>query len=231
VQNCSYPKPASNQSGATKGHANLSFKHHADVAVLEPDEADALLDWRGPRFRTGGELTGVKPASVGDWWGTGGELVRNYPRSNRHRFGSSSTAGPRRADGDADVAIRACASPRGGMRRKANLESGQRAATLAVLTDTLSGIDCHPCDPRFRACPARGDPDHLRKLLGRLVAPSQEHQMSYSVQQCLDKARECEWMASQAKDDEAKALFVELVKQWMELARQKEDLERDRGPR
>jgi hypothetical protein len=51
--------------------------------------------------------------------------------------------------------------------------------------------------------------------------------MSYSVQQCLDKARECEWMASQARDGDAKASFVECARQWQELARQKEDMERN----
>ncbi|HTV33004.1 MAG TPA: hypothetical protein VME69_07860 [Methylocella sp.] len=54
--------------------------------------------------------------------------------------------------------------------------------------------------------------------------------MIYSVQQCLDKARECEWMASQAKDRDAKAAFEELALQWQELARQKEDMERNRLP-
>ena len=46
--------------------------------------------------------------------------------------------------------------------------------------------------------------------------------MSYSVQQCLDRARECEWRASQAKDSVAKGEFIELVRQWQELAREKE---------
>ena len=52
--------------------------------------------------------------------------------------------------------------------------------------------------------------------------------MRYSAQQCLDHARECDWMASQAKDQNARAAFVELARQWQELARQKEDLERYR---
>jgi len=51
--------------------------------------------------------------------------------------------------------------------------------------------------------------------------------MSYSVQQCLDKAREREWMASQARDGDAKASFVECARQWQELAQQKEDMERN----
>jgi hypothetical protein len=51
--------------------------------------------------------------------------------------------------------------------------------------------------------------------------------MNYSVQQFLDKARECEWMASQARDGDAKASFVECARQWQELARQKEDMERN----
>jgi hypothetical protein len=52
--------------------------------------------------------------------------------------------------------------------------------------------------------------------------------MRYSAQQCLDRARECDWMASQAKDQDAKAAFVELAQQWQELARQKEEVERNR---
>jgi hypothetical protein len=52
--------------------------------------------------------------------------------------------------------------------------------------------------------------------------------LRYSAQQCLDRARECEWMASQAKDSDAKAEFIELSRQWLELAGQKEELERDR---
>ena len=53
--------------------------------------------------------------------------------------------------------------------------------------------------------------------------------MSYTFQECLDRARECEWMASQAKDDDAKAAFVECARQWQDLARQKQDMERERG--
>jgi hypothetical protein len=59
------------------------------------------------------------------------------------------------------------------------------------------------------------------------VAVQEARRMSYSVQQCLDKARECEWMASQARDGDAKASFVECARQWQELARQKEDMERN----
>ena len=50
----------------------------------------------------------------------------------------------------------------------------------------------------------------------------------YSAQQCRDRARECEWMSSQAKDSDARDLFIELARQWQELARQKEDLEKNR---
>ena len=66
------------------------------------------------------------------------------------------------------------------------------------------------------------DPRSLRKSPGS--------RMRYSAQQYLDRARECEWMASQAKDGDAKAVFIELAGQWQELARQKEELERDRLP-
>jgi hypothetical protein len=52
--------------------------------------------------------------------------------------------------------------------------------------------------------------------------------MSFSAQQCLDNARECEWMASQAKDGDAKAAFVDCVRQWLELARKREVFERNR---
>jgi len=54
--------------------------------------------------------------------------------------------------------------------------------------------------------------------------------MNYSAQQCLDRARECERMASQAKDSDVKAAFEEVALQWLELARQKEDMERNRLP-
>ena len=49
--------------------------------------------------------------------------------------------------------------------------------------------------------------------------------MRYSAQQCRDRARECEWMSSQAKDSDARDLFIELAQQWQELALQKEELE------
>ena len=49
--------------------------------------------------------------------------------------------------------------------------------------------------------------------------------MRYSAQQCRDRARECEWMSSQAKDSDARDLFIELARQWQELALQKEELE------
>jgi hypothetical protein len=51
--------------------------------------------------------------------------------------------------------------------------------------------------------------------------------MSYNAQQCFDRARECEWMASHVKDRDAKAAFVECARQWLELARQKQELLRD----
>jgi hypothetical protein len=45
--------------------------------------------------------------------------------------------------------------------------------------------------------------------------------MAFSIQQCLDSARECEWMSSQAKDDAAKAAFLECAREWLKLAQQK----------
>jgi hypothetical protein len=52
--------------------------------------------------------------------------------------------------------------------------------------------------------------------------------VSYSAQQCLDRATECDRMALDAKDCDAKAAFMECARQWLELARQKKDLQRDR---
>ncbi len=46
--------------------------------------------------------------------------------------------------------------------------------------------------------------------------------MSYSAQQCLDMAKECGRMASQAKDRDARAALIEFARQWLELARHKE---------
>jgi hypothetical protein len=54
--------------------------------------------------------------------------------------------------------------------------------------------------------------------------------MSYSAQQCLDMAKECGRMASQAKDRDARAALIEFARQWLELARHKEQLDRDRLP-
>ena len=51
--------------------------------------------------------------------------------------------------------------------------------------------------------------------------------MSYTAQQCFDKARDCTLMASQVTDRQAVAAFTELARQWQELARQKEGMERD----
>jgi hypothetical protein len=31
----------------SRRHDNLTFNHHREVAALQPDEADALLDWLG----------------------------------------------------------------------------------------------------------------------------------------------------------------------------------------
>src|SRR5258707_15808163 len=45
---------------------------------------------------------------------------------------------------------------------------------------------------------------------------------SYSAQQCLDMAKDCGRMASQAKDRDAKAALIEFARQWLELARHKE---------
>jgi hypothetical protein len=50
--------------------------------------------------------------------------------------------------------------------------------------------------------------------------------VSYSSQQCLDRAVLCDEMALEAKDRDAKAAFMECSRQWHELARQKKDLER-----
>jgi hypothetical protein len=52
--------------------------------------------------------------------------------------------------------------------------------------------------------------------------------MSYTAKQCLDKARDCALMASQATDRQTIAAFAEISRQWQEIARQKEDMERGR---
>jgi hypothetical protein len=52
--------------------------------------------------------------------------------------------------------------------------------------------------------------------------------MSYTAEQCYDKAMDCTLMALQVKDGQAKASFTELSRHWQELARQKEDMEWDR---
>ena len=51
--------------------------------------------------------------------------------------------------------------------------------------------------------------------------------MSYSAQQCLDRATICTLMVTHAKDRDAKATFIELARQWQGLAQQKEDIERN----
>ena len=64
---------------------------------------------------------------------------------------------------------------------------------------------------------------------GQGFRESEDSHVSYTAEQCLDRARECEWMASQAKHGDAKAEFVECARQWQELARQKRELEQERG--
>ena len=51
--------------------------------------------------------------------------------------------------------------------------------------------------------------------------------MIFSAQQCLDNARECEWMASQVKEGDARATLLDCVRQWLELARKQDVFERD----
>jgi hypothetical protein len=52
--------------------------------------------------------------------------------------------------------------------------------------------------------------------------------MGFSARECFDYAQQCERMASQEKDPGAKAAFVECVRHWLKLARQREVLERSR---
>jgi hypothetical protein len=49
--------------------------------------------------------------------------------------------------------------------------------------------------------------------------------MRYGAKECLDRAKACDWVALQTKDRDARATFIELAKQWRELAVQKEDME------
>jgi hypothetical protein len=52
--------------------------------------------------------------------------------------------------------------------------------------------------------------------------------MSFTAEQCYDKARDCTLKALKAKDGEAKAEFFELAREWKELARQIEETEWNR---
>ncbi len=56
----------------------------------------------------------------------------------------------------------------------------------------------------------------------------QGRRASYNAKQCLDKATECERIASQVKARDAKATLIEIAQQWRELVRQKEEIEWDR---
>jgi hypothetical protein len=51
--------------------------------------------------------------------------------------------------------------------------------------------------------------------------------MRYNVQQCIDRAKECDRMASRAKESDAEILYLDLAQQWLELAWQKEELKHE----
>jgi hypothetical protein len=53
--------------------------------------------------------------------------------------------------------------------------------------------------------------------------------MSYTAQQCFDRAEECDRIASEAKTRDARASFIKLAGEWRELARRKEGAEWNRA--
>jgi len=53
---------------------------------------------------------------------------------------------------------------------------------------------------------------------------------SAKLQGFLDKAKECEIKALQAKDPDVRSSFSQLARQWRELARHVENLKRERKP-
>ena len=54
------------------------------------------------------------------------------------------------------------------------------------------------------------------------------HWQEPRVKRYLDKAKECELLAAQAREPDVKAALAEISQQWRELARQVEWLEHDR---
>jgi hypothetical protein len=53
-QTCRNAASIANAFELSRRRDNLTFKHHAEVAALSPDEADALLDWceETPKLRS-----------------------------------------------------------------------------------------------------------------------------------------------------------------------------------
>jgi hypothetical protein len=104
------------------------------------------------------------------------------------------------------------------------------SAGNCVVKRSLATWPCEqPTLPAGNGCwhhvPAFGDWCYCERVGS--FRESQDCRVRYSAQQCRDRARECEWMSSQAKDSEARDLFIELARQWQELALQKEDLEKN----
>jgi hypothetical protein len=98
--------------------------------------------------------------------------------------------------------------------------------------------------PRFDAAiaaPARGfafgaglaessrtEPGHLlsRSSLDGAVGATESDRMSTEIQEYLKSARYCDEMAAMTADDPVSATFVELARQWRELARQRRTLKK-----
>jgi hypothetical protein len=57
-QTCRNAASIANAFELSRRRDNLTFRHHAEVSALPPDEADALLDWCGetPKQRSTREL-------------------------------------------------------------------------------------------------------------------------------------------------------------------------------
>ncbi len=127
------------------------------------------------------------------------------------------------------------ASHRNRGRLQIGTPAGIASEYLAGSRRNLQGIkgilisSCHYGQNRSEALPGPNQRDAA--CVPRVMPQFEEagRRMSYNAQECLDKAKECERIALQAKDRDAKATLIEIAQQWRELARQKGELERDRS--
>jgi hypothetical protein len=75
---------------------------------------------------------------------------------------------------------------------------------------------------------SRTEPRHLlsRSSLDGAVGATESDRMSTEIQEYLKSARYCDQMAAMTADDPVSATFVELARQWRELARQRRTLKK-----